>query len=297
MGCLGFEALLRHGFEVAAVFTHRDDPHEEVWWRSLAAVAAERKIPVHTPENPKAREFPHLAASYRPDVLFSFYYRFMIPVPVLNLAGAGAFNLHGSLLPKYRGRAPVNWVLVNGERETGASLHRMVAQPDAGDLVDQEAVPIAFEDTAFTLYRKLEGAAVTVLDRALPLILAGRAPSRPLDLAAGSYFSGRKPEDGRIDWTWPAARIYDLLRAVTHPYPGAFVEFRGRKLFVWWALPEAGLPGAAPGTVLRADREGIVVAAGEGRIRLLTLQMEGEPELPASAYAAMGLLAPGTWVG
>lgn len=297
MGCLGFEALLRHGFEVAAVFTHRDDPHEEVWWRSLSTVAAAQKVPVHTPENPKAREFLHLAASYEPEVIFSFYYRSLIPAQVLNLAKAGAFNLHGSLLPRYRGRAPVNWALVNGEKETGVSLHRMVEKPDAGDLVDQEAVPIAFEDTAYTLFAKLEGAATKVLDRALPLIREGRTPGRPLDLRAGSYFSGRKPEDGRIDWNWPATRIYDLVRAVTHPYPGAFAEFGGKKLFVWWALPEAGACDALPATVLEAGCGGVVVATGEGRLRLLTLQLQGEPELPASAFSALGLLVPGTVLG
>lgn len=297
MGCLGFEALRNHGFEIVAVFTHRDDPGEEIWWESLAAKASINQVPAHTPEDPKSRKYLHLAASYRPQVIFSFYYRYMIPVPVLELAEAGAFNLHGSLLPRYRGRAPVNWVLVNGETETGVSLHRMVAKPDAGDLVDQEKVPIAFEDTAYTLFKKLEVTAGTLLDRALPLIREGRTPGRPMDLAAGSYFSGRKPDDGRIDWSWPASRIYDLVRAVTHPYPGAFTSSGGRKLFVWWALPETGGSDAPPGTVLKAGREGVLVAAGTGRVRLLTLQRQGEPELPASALSAMGLLQPGTKLG
>lgn len=297
MGCLGFEALSRHGFEVAAVFTHADAPGEEIWWDSLASKAADRKVPVHTPDDPKSRKYLHLAASYHPEVILSFYYRYMIPQPVLDLAPAGAFNLHGSLLPRYRGRAPVNWVLVNGEKETGVSLHRMIAKPDAGELVGQEAVAIAPEDTAYTLYRKLEGAAEVLLDRTLPLIRSGAAPSSVLDLAAGSYFSGRKPEDGRIDWGWPADRIYNLVRAVTHPYPGAFSVFGGKRLFVWWALAEAGDPGAEPGTVLEAGREGVWVAAGQGRMRLLTLQRDGEPELPASAFAAMGRLRPGTRLG
>ncbi|HEY4594200.1 MAG TPA: formyltransferase family protein, partial [Thermoanaerobaculia bacterium] len=146
MGCLGFDALLRHGFEVAAVLTHRDDPREEIWWDSLAARAEARGVPVHYPQDPKSPEFHDLIASYAPDFLFSFYYRYMIPPAVLELAPRGALNLHGSLLPRYRGRAPVNWVLVEGESETGVSLHYMVAKPDAGDLVDQEAVAIDFAD-------------------------------------------------------------------------------------------------------------------------------------------------------
>lgn len=297
MGCLGFEALLRHGYEVAAVLTHRDDPREEVWWDSLAARAEARGVPVFYPEDPKSPGFRELIASHRPDFLFSFYYRYMIPPEVLELAPRGALNLHGSLLPRYRGRAPVNWVLVEGQEETGVSLHYMVAKPDAGDLVDQERVAIDFADTAFTLYGKLEEAARRLLDRALPALAAGTARPRPLDLAQGSYRGGRKPADGRIDWSWPPRRIYDLVRGVTHPYPGAFTTLGGRKLLVWWALPLDHSSPAEPGTVLAVDRDGVTVAAGEGAVRLITLQLEGQPELPAVSLALASGLAPGERLG
>lgn len=297
MGCLGFEALLAHGFEVAAVFTHRDDPREEVWWDSLAARAEARGVPVCFAEDvagPAARD---LIAAYAPDFLFSFYFRSMIPPDVLALAPRGALNLHGSLLPRYRGRAPVNWVLVEGESETGVSLHYMVEKPDAGDLVDQERVAIDAADTAFTLYGKLERAAQRLLDRALPALAAGTAKAVPLDLSQGSYRGGRKPADGRIDWSWSARRIYDLVRAVTHPYPGAFTTLRGRRLLVWWALPVAGEPDAAPGTVTTVDAEGVTVAAGDGGVRLVTLQLEGQPELPACSLALAAAVAPGERLG
>jgi methionyl-tRNA formyltransferase len=297
MGCLGFEALVRHGFEVAAVLTHRDDPREEVWWDSLAARAEARGVPVHYPENPKSPEFQDLVASYAPDFLFSFYYRSMIPAAVLESAPRGALNLHGSLLPRYRGRAPVNWVLVEGQTETGVSLHYMVAKPDAGDLVDQERVAIDFADTAFTLYGKLEAAAGTLLDRALPALAAGTARPSPLDLAQGSYRGGRKPADGAIDWSWPSRRIYDLVRGVTHPYPGAFTTLGGRRLLVWWALPMDAAVSAAPGTVTAVDRDGITVAAGEGAVRLITLQLDGQPELPAVSLALATGLLPGERFG
>jgi methionyl-tRNA formyltransferase len=297
MGCLGFEALLRHGFEVAAVLTHRDDPREEVWWDSLAARAEARGVPVHYLEDPKSPEFHELIASHAPDFLFSFYYRYMIPAEVLEIAPRGALNLHGSLLPRYRGRAPVNWVLVEGESETGVSLHYMVAKPDAGDLVDQERVAIEPADTAFTLYGKLETAAGRLLDRALPALAAGTARPVPMDLSKGSYRGGRKPADGRIDWSWPAGRIYDLVRGVTHPYPGAFTTLRGAKLLVWWALALEGGSDAAPGTVTATDREGITVAAGEGSVRLITLQLDGQPELPACSLALAAGIAPGERLG
>ncbi|HYX26257.1 MAG TPA: formyltransferase [Thermoanaerobaculia bacterium] len=300
MGCLGFEALLAHGFEVAAVFTHRDDPREEVWWESLAGKAEARGIPVHYPEDGKDPAVRDLVASCAPDFLFSFYYRFMIPPVILTLAPRGALNLHGSLLPRYRGRAPVNWVLVEGQTETGVSLHYMVEKPDAGALVDQERVAIDFADTAFTLYGKLEDAARRLLDRALPALAAGTAQAKPLDLSQGSYRSGRKPADGRIDWSWPAQRVYDLVRAVTHPYPGAFTTLRGQRLLVWWALPVSGV-SAEPGTVIAVSADGVTVAAGpsadQGAIRLVTLQLEGQPELPACSLALATGIVPGERLG
>lgn len=287
MGCVGFDALQRAGFEVAAVFTHRDDPNEEVWWDSVAERARSRGMPVHYVDRADltTAAFAEVVGGYRPDFFFSIYFRHMIPGSLLRLAPRGALNLHGSLLPRYRGRAPVNWVLVNGESETGVSLHYMVAKPDAGDLVAQERVEIAFEDTARTLYGKLEKAAERLLDRTLPLLKEGRAPSMPMDLAQGTYFGGRSPEDGRFAWGWPALRIYNLVRAVTHPYPGAFTVWSGKKLFVWWAVPQAGNLAAPPGTVLRVESKGVEVATGDGALVLARCQLEGEPEMDAHAFA------------
>jgi methionyl-tRNA formyltransferase len=140
--------------------------------------------------------------------------------------------MHGSLLPKYRGRAPTNWAVLNGETETGATLHEMIARPDAGAIVDQIAVPILPDDTGQQVFDKVTVAAEQVLWRSLPALIAGQAPRRANEVARGSYFSGRRPEDGRIDWAQPAARIYDLMRAVAPPYPGAFTEIAGRRLVV-----------------------------------------------------------------
>jgi methionyl-tRNA formyltransferase len=299
MGCVGFDALLRQGFEVAAVFTHRDDPHEEVWWPSLADRAAARGIPVHDLGKADAQT-PELAARVRqlaPDFLFSFYFRYLLPTAVLDGAARGAYNLHGSLLPRYRGRAPVNWVLVNGESETGVTLHSMVAKADAGDIVDQERVAIDFEDTALSLYRKLEGAAARLLDRTLPKLREGTATPTPMNLAAGSYFGGRTPADGRIDWNWPALRVYNLVRAVTHPYPGAFTVFGGRTLTVWWATPDENDADAAPGTVTAVSGRAIEVATGSGTLRIMRAQLENADELDAAALARAAGIVPGTWLG
>ncbi len=135
IGCVGIEALLRHGFEVQLVVTHRDDPAENVWFRSVAALAAERGIPVHAPDDPNHPLWVERIRRAAPDFVFSFYYRKLLEPALLDIPSRGAFNLHGSLLPRYRGRCPVNWVLIHGERETGVTLHHMTPRPDAGDIV------------------------------------------------------------------------------------------------------------------------------------------------------------------
>jgi methionyl-tRNA formyltransferase len=279
MGYACMQELMAMGAPIAALFTHRDTPGEEIWWRSCAELAHANAIPVYTPDRFDASWTGRIAAM-RPAVIYSFYYRNLLPEEVLALAPQGAFNLHGSLLPKYRGRAPVNWMLVNGEHEGGVTLHHMVARADAGDIVAQRAVEITDDDDALTLYRKIVPAGAALVREYHPLIVAGRAPRRPQDLEAGSYFGRRRPEDGRIDWNWPARRIFNLVRAVTHPYPGAFCFVDGRKLYVWRARigRERGICGR-PGTIIAcAAAESIEIAAGEGSVIVICAQFDGDGE-------------------
>ncbi len=194
----------------------------------MADVAADHGLPAIMPRDPNDAGVIARIAALAPDFLFCFYYRQMLKPPLLAIPARGALNMHGSLLPKYRGRVPVNWAVLHGERETGATLHYMVDKPDAGDIVAQTAVPILPDDTAREVFDKVTVAAEMTLDRALPGLLAGTAPRIPLDLAAGSYFGGRKPEDGRIDWQQDAQRIHNLVRAVAPPYPGATTTLAGR---------------------------------------------------------------------
>ena len=222
--------LLAHGVQVPLVVTHEDDPRENLWFGSVRRLAELNHIPVAVPENPNAPEFVAWVAALKPDFLFSFYFRFMLKAPLLHTARRGALNMHGSLLPKYRGRVPVNWAIINGERHTGASLHYMEIKPDAGDLVDQQAVPILPDDTAIEVFNKVTVAAELVLDRSLPALINGNAPRTPLDLKSGSYFGRRTPEDGRIDWSRSAQSVHNLIRAVAPPYPGAFSSAAGRPL-------------------------------------------------------------------
>ncbi|RKP54791.1 formyltransferase [Pararobbsia silviterrae] len=224
VGVRCLEVLLARGVDVALVVTHEDNPSENIWFGSVRAVAAEHGIPAITPADPKSSELFDAVRDARPDFIFSAYYRHMLPVELLALAPRGAYNMHGSLLPKYRGRVPVNWAVLHGETETGATLHEMTAKPDAGALIGQTAVPILPDDTAGQVFDKVTVAAEQTLWNVLPALLAGHAPRLPNEREKGSYFGGRKPEDGRIDWAQPAQQVYNLVRAVAPPYPGAFTD-------------------------------------------------------------------------
>ena len=272
VGYVCLEHLLDCGVKVVALFSHEDDPSETRWYRSTVDLAKLRGVPVHTPESLRDPRWEQLLREeLRPDLIFSFYYRQMIPPRLLELAPRGAVNMHGSLLPAFRGRAPVNWAIVHGATETGASLHHMVKEADAGDLVDQEAVPIGPEETAEQVFWKVRDAALLVLSRQLDALLAGRAPRHPQDHARATCFGGRRPADGRLDWNRPAQDLFNLVRAVTRPFPGAFFDLAdGPRLMVWRAKAHPTWPGApahaAPGRVLSSDP--LVVATGEGVLEM-----------------------------
>ena len=230
VGCI--KALLDVGIQIELVVTHADDPHENIWFASVAALCQERGIPYIQPEASGLLELLPQFQKIAPDYIFSFYYRYLISTAILDAARIAALNMHGSLLPKYRGRAPVNWAVLHGETETGASLHIMEAKPDAGDIVGQEAVPIDPDEDATAVFTKVSNAAVHVMQTALPALLEGRVPRTPNVLANGSYFSGRKPEDGRIQWSQNALQVHNLIRAVAPPYPGAFADWQGARMVI-----------------------------------------------------------------
>lgn len=285
IGYVCLEELIDFGADIPCLFTHRDDPGEEIWFRRPAELAEKKGIPVHAPDNLNKSTWATMISAMSPDVIFSFYYRSLIPKEILSIPTIGAFNLHGSLLPKFRGRCPVNWVLIEGENLTGLTLHVMVEKPDAGDIVAQRPVDISFDDNAYTLFMKLAGEARALMREILPRIQdgsfrrvpqAGRGPS--------SYFGGRRPEDGLISWQKDAPSIYNLTRAVTHPYPGAFTYLDGRQFFIWQAYPEEGQEDHLPGTVI--STKPLVVMSGSGVLKLLRVQLEGEDEMDGEAFAS-----------
>lgn len=264
IGCVGIEALKRHDFDIQAVFTHKDDPNENLWFRSVAETAAAHGIPVFAPDNINHPLWVRRIRDMAPDIIFSFYYRHMVKPEILDIPPCGCLNLHGSLLPGYRGRCPINWVLVNGEDETGVTLHYMTPKPDDGDIVGQRRIPITDEDTAYSLHGKAADAARALLDELLPAIARGEASRVPQDHSLASYFGGRKPKDGEIDWTRPAREIRNLVRAVTRPYPGAFSHVGDRRFLFWTVTEETG--AGVPGTVLSTSP--LTIACGGGAIRV-----------------------------
>ncbi|MEG0632927.1 MAG: bifunctional UDP-4-amino-4-deoxy-L-arabinose formyltransferase/UDP-glucuronic acid oxidase ArnA [Pseudomonas sp.] len=261
IGCAGIEALLATGYQIAAVFTHADDPKENTFYGSVAQLCARHGIPVHAPEDANHPLWVERVAKLNPDFIFSFYYRNLLGEALLATARQGAFNLHGSLLPKYRGRAPANWVLVNGETETGVTLHRMVKRADAGAILAQQKVMIERSDTGLTLHAKLREAATQLLRDALPQLAKGTLSETAQDESQATCFGRRTPADGKLVWSKPAEELFNLVRAVTQPYPGAFCAVGEHKLIVWQAEVLKGNEGQAPGRVISVNP--LRIACGE----------------------------------
>ncbi len=272
------------GVDIALVVTHEDNPQEAIWFESVSELCRQRGIPFIAPADPATPELLAKVAATQPDFIFSFYYRHMLPITLLAQAKHGAFNMHGSLLPKYRGRVPINWAVLHGETETGATLHKMVEKPDAGAIVAQTAVPILPDDTAYEVFGKVVVAAEQTLCAVLPAILAGKIPELPNDLSQGSYFGGRKPADSKIDWNQPAQLIYNLFRAVAPPYPGAWTVSKDRVFIIGKAYLSnnftenlsANLPQG-----LAVVNNRIVGVCGDGRVLLINeLLTDGKTVTP-----------------
>jgi len=272
IGCVGIRALLDHGFEIQAVFTHQDAADENIWFDSVTELAADHGLPVFAPEDINHPLWVARIREMAPDIIFSFYYRNMISSEILTIPAAGGLNLHGSLLPRYRGRCPVNWVLVNGEKETGVTLHHMTPKPDDGDIVSQKKVNITEDDTPLTLNNKLTAATAELLREILPAIKAGTAPRSSQDKKLSSYFGSRKPADGEIDWSQDARRVRNLVRAVTRPYPGAFTYLGNRKCLFWSVSVIENNAGKKSGMVISTNP--LTIACGRGAVQVDAGQLE-----------------------
>ena len=293
-GARALAALLDRGETVAALVTHEDAPAEGDWFESAAEVARAHGVPVLTPRSPNEPPVVARLAALEADVFLSVWYRRLLGPALLALPRVAALNLHGSLLPAYRGRAPLNWVIVNGETRTGVTLHHMTVEADAGDIVAQVPLDIEPDDTAMSLYDRMVKVGVDLLLHTYPAVLAGTAPRHPQEPARATVVGRRRPEDGRVAWTWPAARIANTIRAVTRPFPGAFTGDGARRLHLWEGHPVPAGETARPGTIVAIGADGgIVVATGEGHLHLTRVQAAGSAEEAAAAWARARRLGPG----
>ena len=275
VGVRCLKVLLAGGVDIALVVTHEDNPQENLWFESVAGLCRTEGIAYITPADASSPALLATLLAAAPDLLFSFYYRHMLPASILALAPA--YNMHGSLLPQFRGRAPVNWAVLHGARESGATLHAMTVKPDAGAIVAQTAVPILPDDTAFEVFGKVTVAAEQTLWRVLPALLDGSAPHLPNDLTQGGYFGGRKPSDGRIDWMQSAQQVYNLHRAVAPPYPGAFTEVNGVTSVIQQARLSKLAPVRLPPGLAIVDGA-MVGVCGDGRmLAISSLHADDQP--------------------
>jgi methionyl-tRNA formyltransferase len=261
--------LLEAGIDVLTLYTYVQGS-DELWFTPPAALAEERGIPIRM--EPKFNEDSIYDAikALRPDFLFSFYFREMIQARFLELPRFGAYNLHGSLLPAYRGRAPINWVLLRGEPKTGVTLHAMTPKPDDGEILGQTALPIAWDETALSLTMRSAIAGRELIKSVVPNLIRGcenRTSQRTL--GPSSYFGGRRPEDGRLDLDGLVQDAFNLIRAVADPWPNAFVQTPSGVVKVSWALPSVS---PCPPGHFQETHEGVLLGFGDGALRIHTLR-------------------------
>ena len=289
VGVRCLSVLLAGGIDVKLVVTHEDDPQEMAHFASVTQLALRCRLPVAKPQRADDPAFVERIADIAPDFIMSFYYRQMLPVDILAAARRGALNMHGSLLPRYRGRAPVNWVVIRGETQTGATLHYMTEKPDAGDIVDQQAVPVLPDDTAYEVFGKVTVAAEIVMWRSLAGLVKGDIVATPQDPRSASYFGRRRPEDGEIDWNAPAATVHNLVRGVAPPYPGAYTILSAGKLRILRTAMAGALPAdaRAPALFLQ-DGTWFAACGGGGALRIVEMDLDGRPISGGALERALG---------
>lgn len=286
LSCRCFEAIVASGrHEVAAVVTQPDRPkgrNLEVSPCVAKAHAVRAGIPVLTPANVNAPDSLAALRALSPDLIVVVAYGQILRRPILELPPRGCINVHFSLLPKYRGAAPIQWAIVRGEALTGITVMFMNERMDAGDIVAQQTEPILDSDTAGSLHDRLAVAGASLLVRTLPSLADGTFSRAAQNESEATLAPKIRKQDGEIDWTRPASAIYDHVRGF-NPWPGCFCRLPdGSVLRVFAVRPEAA--SGAPGTVLDSGQEGPLVAAGDGAVRLVEVQPEGGRRMPAAAY-------------
>lgn len=269
------------------VFSFREDPWEPPFLDRIQARAAELGAQFCEARQVGAERWQPLWDAAQPDLLLAVNWRYLVPPAVYHRPRLGAYVFHDSLLPAYRGFSPTVWAMINGEDHTGVTLLTMADGYDEGDIVGQLRVEVNPDDTIAVVTERVTEAYLALLETHLPALLTGQAPRKPQDHSAATYTCKLLPDDMRIDWAWPTTRIYNLIRAVTAPYPGAHTTLDGRRLTIWGAerLKAARrYIGRVPGRVVEIrPGVGTVVLTGDGALLLTRVQLEGAEPTTADA--------------
>jgi methionyl-tRNA formyltransferase len=283
-GEIGYRCLRRvaesRAARLAAVFTYRVEPPQGEYLEKIIESARAHGVDAYDVADTGQERFQSLLSGLDLDLLVAVKWRTMIPRGLIEAARGGLVVFHASLLPKYRGFAPVNWPLINGERETGVTMFYAADEVDSGDIIEQRARPVTDEDDAGTIDAWLNETVETMLEENLPRLAAGTATRTPQDHSRATYAIWRDPDDGRIDWSRPTREVFNLIRGLASPYPGAFSVLEGRKLVIWSAEIEReprAYAGRIPGKVERIiPGEGVNVLTGDGTLRVKRVQLEGD---------------------
>jgi len=290
------EALLASGHQVAAVVTQPDRPRgrgQKTTATPVKEAAALAKVSILQPSSVKTPEFRDALAALEPDLGVVAAYGQILTQEVLATPRLGMINVHASLLPRYRGAAPVHRAIINGDTETGITIMRMVKALDAGPMIAAERISIDPEETSEELELQLSRAGARLLIRALDDVAAARGRETPQDDGAASYAPRLTRDDGRIDWNWPATRIHNLIRGL-HPWPHAETFAGGRRLILHRSRTADAESTKQPGTILEASAERVRVATGGGALDLLEIQTEGKRPMSVREFLAGHPLSPGT---
>ena len=276
------KALLRCDHEVVAVYTQPDRPAgrgKKLTASPVKQLAMEQDIPVYQPHSLKSEEARSELAAISADIMVVVAYGLLLPKPVLDIPPRGCINVHGSILPKWRGAAPIQRSVWAGDEQTGVTIMQMDEGLDTGDMLHTATVAVTAQDTSATLYARLAELGPQALLHVLDNIDTLKAT--PQDDAQASYAKKLSKEEARIDWQTDAVQLERNIRAF-NPWPVAWAELGGEKVKIWQAEVEADTQGLAPGTVIRADKNGIVVATSSQALRILSLQIPGKKPLPAA---------------
>lgn len=292
-------ALVQAGHEVAAVITQPDRPKgrgNKLAFPEVKTRALELGLPVHQPEKVKDDSFLELLRSYAPEVLVVVAYGRILPQAVLDLPQYGCINVHGSLLPAYRGAAPIQRAVFDGCAETGVTIMQMDIGMDTGDILMQGSLPITAEDNSGTMFDKLAALGGELLVETLAQLQQGKIVPQKQDEAAATYAAKILKEDELIDWTLPAQTLFYRIRALA-PAPGAYTFWNGQRLKIWKVNPVNRESGKEPGTIVEVGKESLLVQTGEGCLEVLELQPAGKKSMPAKAFCNGTGVKPGLRFG